>query len=49
MATWLVKLFILQFAVATIVSAWEQKWALAIYFLGAVILNIGVLLMGMVK
>lgn len=44
MPRWFVVLFTIEFTVALGFSLFQGKWAWVVYFLGAVILNIGILM-----
>lgn len=42
---WLMKLLIVQHLVIAVAAACDRRWGLCLYFAGAVVLSIGVLLM----
>ncbi len=45
MATWIIKVLIIEFALVACVASIEKNWALAGYGLGAAILNFSILFM----
>jgi len=42
----LIKLLLVQYFIIMSITLYEQKWVMAIYWLGATILNTAILLMG---
>ena len=44
MPKWFVGLFTVEFCIALVCSLFQHRWAWSVYFLGAVLLNVGILL-----
>ena len=47
MSTWVMKLLIIEYAVIFVACSIEGNWKLALYWLGAIIIQTSVILMGM--